>query len=246
MLSNKIILITGSSSGIGRQISIDCSRHGAVILLAGRSSTRLEETAREIEKTSGERPPIFCYDIKSKESIRATFQGIAAKYGRLSGLVNCAGFMTGSALGMISEELILETISTNFVSALHHMQYAVRLIEKSGGGSIVNIGSIMGTVGAPYQTLYSGTKGALLSASLSAGKELAQKKIRVNVVSPGFVETPLIASLSEQNRIDTLSRIPLGRIGLPEDVAPIVTFLLSDRSKYITGQNIGVDGGLLI
>jgi 3-oxoacyl-[acyl-carrier protein] reductase len=161
-------------------------------------------------------------------------------------LVNNAGILDDALIGMISEESIDNTLNTNVKGVINFTQAAARLMERSGGGSIINVASIIGRYGNRGQVVYGASKAAVIGATLSSSKELAGKNIRVNAVAPGYIATDMIKNIDPA--IDAIRRasIGMGRVGLPQDVANANLFLASDLSSYITGQTIGVDGAMLV
>jgi len=186
-----------------------------------------------------------CYDVRDIEAIKKAFSWIKKEFGQLNVLVNNAGVLDDALLGMIDQKQIQTTFATNIEGVIHHMQYAARLMKKNGG-SIVNVSSIIGRTGNTGQTVYSASKAAVIGASYSAAKELAPHGIRVNAVAPGFIDTDMTKQLSEEKYAERLKEIKMGRIGKAEEVANTIWFLGSDLSTYVTGQVIGVDGGMVI
>jgi 3-oxoacyl-[acyl-carrier protein] reductase len=170
---------------------------------------------------------------------------ILSRHKRLDILVNNAGIMRAAFIGMISADDIDRTIATNLTGLIHLIQSASRLMARLGG-SIVNLSSIVGTKGAAGQLVYAASKAGIIGATLAAAKELAPKGIRVNAVAPGYIDTDMTAKLGDEVRLQTLKSIGLGRAGTAEDVADAVLFLASDLSRYVTGQVLGVDGGMTI
>lgn len=246
-LNDKLILVTGASSGIGRQCAIDCSRIGASVVLFGRDQSRLEETRGLMEEPDKH---IFCtLDLVEYEKTATAVKEIVSQKGKINGLINCAGISTTLPLNAISPQRMEQFFKTNVIGAICLTTQVIKpscFIE--AGGSIIFISSVMGVAGENGKVLYSMTKGALIAAVKSMAIELAPRKIRVNAISPGVVETPMsknaIYSRSEEslNQIRTLH--PLG-LGQPEDVANACVFLLSDASRWVTGTNLIVDGGYL-
>jgi 3-oxoacyl-[acyl-carrier protein] reductase len=173
------------------------------------------------------------------EIARTTFQ----TFKRLDILVNNAGILAPARIGMISADQVDEVLRVNLKSVILCTQAMARLLERSGGGSIVNLTSIMGTHGAPGFLAYGASKGGVAAATLSSAKELAAKKIRVNALSPGYIATDMVSDTPPAVHDKMIESIALGRIGTAEDVANAALFLCSDASAYITGQVIGVDGG---
>ncbi|MNV57065.1 3-oxoacyl-[acyl-carrier-protein] reductase FabG [compost metagenome] len=161
-------------------------------------------------------------------------------------LINNAGVLDDALIGMVQQQQIERTFSTNSYSALYCSQYAARLISRSGGGSIINMASIIGKVGNAGQAVYAGSKAAVIGITQSLAKELAVSQIRVNAIAPGFIDTDMARSLPQAKFDERVASIAMGRIGTPDEVASVALFLASDLSRYVTGQVIGVDGGMLI
>lgn len=238
----RIALITGATGGIGRAIAQQLAASGHRVVLAGRNPEALAALAAEI----GAHAETLCYELRDSQASNAALQGFARQHKRLDVLVNAAGVMRDAPLGMIGSAAIEETLQTNLVATLNHLQYAARLMSKQGSGSIINIASIVGVAGSANQTLYAASKAAVIGATKSSAKELAPKGIRVNAVAPGFIDTRLTEKYSPEVRARILGQIGMGRAGTPEDVAELVAFLAADASRYITGQVIGVDGGMVL
>ncbi|GAF03269.1 SDR family NAD(P)-dependent oxidoreductase [Saccharicrinis fermentans] len=246
-LNDKLVLVTGASSGIGRQCAITCSRLGAVVVLLGRDENRLSETMEAMHHK--DRHESVQIDLCEFDRIPAMVKNLTQRLGMISGLINCAGVSTTLPLNALSVDKMNSFMETNVFSALNLTKYVVSSSNFSKeGGSVIFLSSVMGVVGAKGKTLHSMTKGALVSASKSMAVELGARKIRVNTVSPGVVETPMSKSAIYSRNKEALEFVkeqhPLG-LGEPEDVANACAFLLSEGSKWITGTNMIVDGGYL-
>ncbi len=246
-LTKKLILITGASSGIGRQCAISCSRMGAMVVLWGRNMERLEETRSLMEDSK--RHGVVALDLVQYEQVDEAVRELVRERGKIDGLINCAGISTTLALNSLSPKKMNKFFQTNVIGGVNLTRLVVKPSHFSEtGGSIIFISSVMGLVGENGKTLYSMTKGALIAAVRSMSVELAKRKIRVNAVSPGVVETPMsknaIYSRDETSRTKIESLHPLG-LGQPEDVANSCVYLLSDASRWTTGTNLVVDGGYL-
>ena len=245
-LEDSVIWLTGASRGIGRATARLLAQRGARLALAARETSHLEDVAEEVATVSGNAPLLLGYDVGDAAAVKAAAMRVRKELGGLDGLVNNAGVLDDAVLGMIKTESIQNTLGTNLGGVIHHMQFAARLMNDSVGGSIVNISSIVGLVGNAGQTVYSASKAGVIGATLSAAKELAARRIRVNAVAPGYIKTDMIAHLPPATHEARLSSVPLGRIGTPTDVAHTIVFLLSADAAYVTGQTLGVDGGMVL
>ncbi len=244
-LRNKKIIITGASSGIGRQCAISCSRMGAKLILLGRDQTRLNETLGMTLMPS--KHISFTVDLLEFDNVASIVTEAVSTIGRVDGLINCAGISTTLPINAISINKLEHYLWTNVIGPINLTRQIVRSGHiSSSGGSIIFISSVMGVVGEKGKTLYSTTKGALISAVRSIAVELASRQIRVNSLSPGVVKSPMSENAIYNKDEDSLNNIkaihPLG-LGLPEDVANACIFLLSDAARWITGINLIVDGG---
>lgn len=242
MLQDKVALVTGGSKGIGKAIAEKFAALGARVIVVSRSPadfSDLEETVRKkIE-------PVCC-DIRDEKATKELIVQAHKRYGRLDVLVNNAGIMQNALLGMITRQSLQEQFETNVFAMIQLTQTASRIMRRQNGGSIINMASIIGTRGFEGQSVYSATKGAAVSFTLSASKELASCGIRVNAIAPGTIATDLLKGISDDKMEQHLKNIKMGRFGTPEEVADLAAFLASDYSKYITGQIIGIDGGTTI
>jgi 3-oxoacyl-[acyl-carrier protein] reductase len=246
-LEGRVSLVTGSSRGIGRAIAETLAAAGSDVVINARTpSTALDELSQEIARTHGVRCEAIAADIGDIEQVNALFQQTFKSFRRLDTLVNNAGVMRDGVIGMIRQEDLAANLRINTVGTVNCIQAGARLLQRSGGGSIINLASIIGIRGNAGQLAYAASKGAIVSATLSAAKELAGRQIRVNAIAPGYIDTQMIRSFPEQVHRETLSSIGMGRIGTPADVASVALFLASPLSQYVTGAVIGVDGGMRI
>lgn len=246
-LSGKLIIVTGASSGIGRQCAILCSLLDASVVLFGRNRERLDET---LTLMSDEREHIsFAVDLRDYVKVSQVVKEIVSVRGRVDGLVNCAGISTTLPINAVSVQRMEEYFHTNVFSAVNLSKEVINYKHFSEkGGSIIFISSVMGMAGEKGKTLYSMTKGSLISLVRSLAVEIASRGIRVNAISPGVVETPMSRGALYSQDESSLNNIknlhPLG-LGQPQDVASAAAFLLSDAARWITGTNLIVDGGYL-
>lgn len=245
-LENKVIIVTGASSGIGAQCAIDCSKMGAKVVLVARNEERLKQTLEQCEEPS--RHMILPLDLSSSEGLKEAVKDVVAKVGKINGVVNCAGMSSVTPLKLVTDELLDQFFRTNVYSAINLSKEVTRVgnYDKEGGCSIILFASIMGLCGEKCKTMYSATKGALIAAARSMACELAKNKVRVNVVSPGAIETPINANLPHmadpELRKELEDKHLLG-LGECSDIANACIYLLSDAAKWVTGQNFIVDGG---
>ena len=245
-LENKVIIVTGASSGIGAQCAIDCSKMGARVVLVARNEERLKQTLEQCEEPS--RHMILPFDLSSSDGLKETIKDVVAKVGKINGVVNCAGMSSVTPLKLVTDELLDQFFRTNVYSAINLSKEVTRVgnYDKEHGCSIIFFASIMGICGDKCKTMYSATKGALIAAARSMACELAKNKIRVNVVSPGAIETPINAKLPHmadpELRKELEDKHLLG-LGECSDIANACIYLLSDAAKWVTGQNLIVDGG---
>jgi NAD(P)-dependent dehydrogenase (short-subunit alcohol dehydrogenase family) len=246
-LNGKTVIVTGASSGIGRQCAITCGQMGATVILFGRDQGRLKETLGLMKEP--EKHVFYAVDLLEYEKIAETVKEVVTKNGRIDGLINCAGISTTLPFNAVSSQKMEQFFQTNVIGAVNLTKQVVKPAHfTETGGSIIFISSVMGVVGENGKTLYSMTKGALISAVKSIAIELAIRNIRVNCISPGVVESPMSKGAVYSRTEESLNKIkslhPLG-LGQPDDVANASVFLLSDAARWITGTNLIVDGGYL-
>ncbi len=246
-LEGKVAFVTGSTRGIGWATAKTLTKFGATVILNGIQSLEiLEQRKEELKKEFNANAGGFLFDTGDMNAAEKCYSEIFKKYKKLDILVNNAGTLHDNLVGMIRQEDISNTFSTNVNGIIYNLQFAARLMTRKKAGSIINISSLVGRVGNEGQVVYGGSKAAVIGITLSAARELAPKNIRVNAIAPGFINTDLIKPLPTAIYRQRLESVKMGRIGEPEDVANAVLFLASDLSSYITGQILGVDGGMIM
>ena len=244
MLEQKVALVTGASRGIGRAAAKKLAEAGMFVIVnyCG-SAEKAEETVREIQEKGGKAAAVQC-DVSDFGACEAMMQEIIRVYGRLDVLVNNAGITRDGLVMKMSEEDFDAVLNTNLKGAFHCIRHCARQMLKQKSGRIINISSVSGVMGNAGQANYSASKAGIIGLTKAVARELASRKITVNAVAPGFIDTDMTETLPENVRAAAASQIPFGVFGKPEDIAETVGFLASDAAGYITGQVICVDGGM--
>lgn len=244
LLKEKKVLITGAGRGIGRQIAITMAEEGAVVLASGHSEKNLQETAEKIKKANG---VVYCkaFDIASYEESKAAVEELAKTVGGLDIVVNCAGIFKEAFFVDMTPEQWHETITTDLTSLYNVTHPAIPYIIEAKG-SVINIGSQDAFYGCPGYSHYSAAKAGLVGLTRTLARELGPKGVRVNCVAPGITETEMTKDRIATGRQGYLEKLPVGRIGVPEDIANAVVFLASEKASYITGQIIHCNGGMYL
>lgn len=232
-LENKVCIITGAGRGIGKVIAEQFVADGAIVYV----------NDLNVPEVEGAKP--IAFDVTDSNALKAGLMQVYKAEGRIDCIVNNAAIIQNQKLGMVTKQLLEKMYAVNVFAVIDMIQIASRLMARTGGGCFVNMASITGVVGSPGQVAYSSTKGAIITITKSAAKELAPMNIRVNAVAPGIVKTERFEELYEAtgDKInERIEKIALGRLGTPQDIANAVSFLASDRASYISGQILGVDG----
>jgi 3-oxoacyl-[acyl-carrier protein] reductase len=241
-LTGKVALVTGGTRGIGLATVRALAEAGAEVVLTGRDEAKAKEAAASVEgAVSGQ-----ALDVTDAKAVATLVRGVAKEHGRLDIVVANAGIMEDALLGMIREELVDRTLTTNVAGTIHTVQAAARAMMRKKSGVIIVLASVVGEHGSAGQTVYAASKAAVANIALSAAKELGRSGIRVNAVAPGLIETALTEGLGEDAVAANIGKTPLGRLGRPEDVANAIRFLVSAEASFITGQVLGIDGGLVL
>ncbi|MBQ3766288.1 MAG: SDR family oxidoreductase [Bacteroidales bacterium] len=243
-LSNKVAIVTGAGRGMGRCIAELFAAEGAKVYAFDLQFAENEHIA----VLRGNADPVekIVVDICDFAAVKDAVVKIKKQEGRIDILVNNAGLISYEMMSMIDYERFRKMIEVNVVSLIYLMQLVARVMQRQQSGSIVNMASMVGLKGAAGQLSYSATKGAVISATKSAAKELASSKIRVNAVAPGMVGTERFKNVLQEKFSEKINDVPFGRLAEPEEVANLCLFLASDASSYITGQVIGIDGGVVM
>lgn len=244
MSAKPVALVTGASRGIGAAIARRLAQDGFLVLL---NYSTNEARAREIQtliQSRGGSAELLGFDVSQPERVTECFEAAAQTHGPLTVLVNNAGITVDSLLVRLKDEDLDRTLSVDLKGAIYCTRAAAKQMMRSKSGSIVQISSVIGETGNAGQSAYAAAKSGLIGFSKSVAKELGSRQVRVNVVTPGFIATEMTESLTETQKEAILRTVPLGSFGSPEDVASLVSFLASPASRYITGQVIGVNGGM--
>jgi 3-oxoacyl-[acyl-carrier protein] reductase len=243
-LAGKTALITGSNRGIGKAIAQKLAENGADIIITAPIKSDAEETANEIKNSYNVKTYAFELNLLDINSIENVIQAIE-KTTTVDILVNNAGITKDNLFIRMKKEEWEDVIKVNFTSIFYITQPIVKQMIKKRWGRVINISSVVGIMGNVGQTNYSATKAAIIGFTKSLAKEVGSRNITVNAVAPGFIDTPMTQSLPDDIKEAYRKQIPLGRFGLPEDIANAVLFLASEEASYITGEVINVNGGML-
>lgn len=245
-LRDRVAIVTGSSRGIGRAIALELARQGAkVVVNYQASASAAEEVVAHIVEGGGQAIAVQADVSRAGEAERLT-QAALETFGTVDILVANAGIARDTLLMRMSEEDWDAVLDTNLKGAFFCAKAVQRVMLRKRAGRIILIGSVVGLAGNVGQANYAAAKAGLIGFGRTLAKELGSRGITVNIVAPGFIQTAMTARLSEEMVTQAMARIPLGRLGQPEDVAAVVAFLASDAAGYLTGQVIGVDGGLAL
>ncbi|ALC16799.1 3-oxoacyl-[acyl-carrier-protein] reductase [Desulfuromonas soudanensis] len=243
MLKDKVAIVTGASRGIGRSIALDLVARGARVVASARNVQLLEDLVAEIKAQGGEAIAVVG-DVSLASDANELIDEAVAAFGRVDILVNNAGITRDALLLRMKDEDWDAVLDTNLKGAFLCTRAAAKVMSKQRFGRIINISSVVGEMGNPGQANYCASKAGLIGLTKSVAKELARRNVTVNAITPGFIVTEMTDALSEKTREELMAQIPLGRLGGAEDIAHAVVFLASDSAAYITGQVLGVNGGM--
>jgi NAD(P)-dependent dehydrogenase (short-subunit alcohol dehydrogenase family) len=244
-MDNPVVLITGALTGIGRAAAVAFARNGATVVVAGRRDEAGKALAEELRALGAEAEFINA-DVRKEDDVRALVDETVARFGRLDAAVNNAG--TEGQVGPITDqtaETYAATFDTNVLGVILSMKHEVRVMQAQGGGSIINISSTYGHEGAAGASVYVGSKHAVEGITKSVALETAKSGIRVNAVAPGPTDTGMLTRFTgtPEKKAGLVAEVPMGRLGLSEELADAIVFIASDEASYITGHILNVDGG---
>ncbi|MCS1351364.1 3-oxoacyl-[acyl-carrier-protein] reductase [Mechercharimyces sp. CAU 1602] len=245
MLQGKKAIVTGGSRGIGKAIALALARAGAdvAIVYAGNHEAA-EQTVKQIRETGQEGISLQA-NVAEAHEVTAAVKQVHDHFGRIDVLVNNAGITKDNLLLRLKEDEWDQVIDTNLKGAFLFTKAVMRPMIKQRSGRIINISSVVGVIGNPGQSNYVAAKSGMIGLTKATAKEVASRNITVNAIAPGFIETEMTAVLADEVRAGLLAQIPLQRLGCPEEVADVVLFFASDQARYITGQTLNVDGGMV-
>jgi 3-oxoacyl-[acyl-carrier protein] reductase len=244
-LSERVALVTGASQGIGRTCALRLAKEGAGVAVAARNQEKLNELVNEITAAGG-KATAFALDVGDDEQVKSAVKSAIAQFGKIDILVNNAGITRDQLVMRMKRADWDAVLQTNLTSAYLCIQQVIGSMLKQRWGRIINITSVFGQMGQAGQANYAASKAGLIGLTMAIAREVGSRNITCNAIAPGFIETAMTAVLSDEFRQNAIKQIPLGRVGVPEDVASAVAFLASDDAAYITGHVLNVNGGMLM
>lgn len=242
-LTGQTAIVTGASQGLGRAMAIALAASGARVACVARNAEKLAETVATITSAGGS-AEVFAGDVSSREAVDRIVEQVAEGWGRLDIMVNNAGITRDNLLPAMSDSQWDDVILTNLRGTFLFCRAASKVMMRARYGRIINISSVSGLIGNAGQTNYSASKAGMIGLTRSLSKELAKRKVTVNAVAPGFIESEMTQALGDSILAEVAKKIPAARIGTADEVAACVLFLASPAAGYITGQVLTVDGGM--
>jgi 3-oxoacyl-[acyl-carrier protein] reductase len=246
LLTGKTAIVTGGSRGIGRAVSLLLAREGANVAIVYAGNTAAAEETKQQAEALGAAAAVFQCDVADEQAVADMVKAVKTQFGSVDILVNNAGITRDGLLMRMKEAEWQAVLDTNLTGVYHCTKAVSKLMMKQRQGAVINLSSVVGETGNAGQANYAAAKAGIIGFTKAVAKELASRNIRVNAVAPGYVETDMTAGLPDSAKEDMLRSIPLGRPATADDVAQAVLFLASDQAKYITGQVLNVDGGMVM
>ena len=246
-LEGRVALVTGASQGIGHACALALAREGATVAVAARNRQKLDELVAAIAAAGGKSAAfVVVMDVSDEAQVKSGIKSALGQFGKIDILVNNAGITRDQLVMRMKRADWDAVLTTNLTSAYLCIQQVIGSMLKQRWGRIINITSVFGQMGQAGQANYAASKAGLIGLTMAMAREVASRNITCNAVAPGFIETSMTAVLSEEFKQNAVKSIPLGRVGLPEDIASAVCFLASEEASYITGHVLNVNGGLLM
>ncbi len=246
MLEGKVAVVTGASRGIGRAIALKLASLGAAVVVNYNGSREKAEKVKQEIEDNGGNASIYQCNVSDYEACQNMIQSIIEEYGRIDILINNAGITRDGLLMKMSEADFDQVIDTNLKGAFNTTRFVTRQMLRQKSGRIINMASVVGVTGNAGQVNYAASKAGIIGLTKATAREVASRGITVNAIAPGFIETDMTDVLPDKVKEASVSQIPLGKFGKPEQVAAAVAFLSSDDAGYITGQVLNVDGGMVM
>jgi len=243
MSESRIAIVTGGGQGIGKAIALDLAGEGVRVAVASLHSENAQAAAREAQEKSPESLGVQV-DVSDAQSVNAMVDLVSERFGKIDYLINNAGITRDTLLMRMEDDAWKAVLETNLTGTYLCSKAVIKFMMKQRFGRIVNISSVVGAMGNAGQTNYAASKAGIIGFSKALAREVASRGITVNAVAPGFIQTAMTDALPEKARENLVSMIPAGRLGITEDVAAAVRFLVSDGASYITGQVLHVNGGM--